>query len=181
MNKSKVKYKKYFLATRLDIVKLVLEGGMSRQEVARQTGIPLKLVRLWSDLFSLYGESGLSLRNGFYSPDMKLAVLNDMQENGLSLTCAGLKHRITPSLIRQWRCRYAEYGSSGLINKPRGRPPKNAMSKKSSPKTPQTREQELEEENAYLRAENAYLKKLRALVEERVAREREIGREPSKH
>ena len=35
------------------------------------------------------------------------------------------------------------------------------------PKTPVTREQELEAENSQLKMENAYLKKLIALVEER--------------
>jgi transposase len=38
-------------------------------------------------------------------------------------------------------------------------------------KLPETELEKLQEELRYLRAENAYLKKLRALVQERIARE----------
>ena len=177
---SKLKYKKHILAEKLDVVRMVCEEGRSRHETAVQMGIDLRLVRLWVDIYSNHGVDGLSNKNGPYPIEFKLSVLHDSQKNNLSLTAAGVKYQIAPSVIRQWKLRYVQSGTSGLT-KPRGRPPKNVMIKKTSPKKPLTREQELEEENAYLRAENAYLKKLRALVEERVAREREIGREPSKH
>ena len=41
--------------------------------------------------------------------------------------------------------------------------------------------EELRRRNEYLEAENALLKKVKALVEEREARLREIGRKPSKN
>jgi transposase len=44
----------------------------------------------------------------------------------------------------------------------------------------QTEQEKMEEELRYLRAENAYLKKLRALVKERIERERGKSPEPSK-
>lgn len=175
----KRKYKKHALAEKLDAVKMVLDG-MSRGEVSLLTGIDHKLLGFWVEIYSNHGVDGLSLKNGPYTIDFKMSALRDILENNLSLTTAAVKYKVSPSVISNWRSWHETSGSSGLT-KPRGRPPKNAMSKKSSPKKPLTREQELEEENAYLRAENAYLKKLRALVEERVAREREIGREPSKH
>lgn len=135
-------------------------------------------------MYSNHGVDGLFLKNGPYSIDFKMSALRDILENNLSLSAPAVKFKVSPSVISNWRNWHKKTGISGLT-KPRGRPPKNAMSKKTSPKRPLTTEQELEleleEENAYLRAENAYLKKLRALVEERVAREREIGREPSKH
>jgi transposase len=52
--------------------------------------------------------------------------------------------------------------------------------KPKKPPIPLSREQELLNENERLRAEVAYLKKLKVLVEERVARESGIGRKPSK-
>lgn len=52
--------------------------------------------------------------------------------------------------------------------------------KKKQPPRALSREEELEQELAYLRAENAFLKKLRALVEERVARESGSTPKPSK-
>jgi len=56
------------------------------------------------------------------------------------------------------------------------------MPKKSEkPKQNLNREQELEAENAQLRMENAYLKKLNALVQERIAREKGKKQPPSKN
>jgi len=57
-------------------------------------------------------------------------------------------------------------GMKGLEDKKKGGKPRT-----SKPKPPKTREEELLEENLYLRAENEYLKKLNALVAEREKRE----------
>jgi transposase len=63
-----------------------------------------------------------------------------------------------------------EKGIEGLEGKQKGRKPGTPK-----PKPPKTREEELLEENLYLRAENEYLKKLNALVAEREKRERGNG------
>jgi transposase len=55
----------------------------------------------------------------------------------------------------------------GLEDRKKGRKPKATKHK-----PPKTREEELLEENLYLRAENEYLKKLNALVAEQEKRER---------
>ena len=72
---------------------------------------------------------------------------------------------------------YKEFGETGLYRR---------NSTKEMRKKRQRTEAELDElemlrkRNEYLEAENALLKKVKALVEEREARLREIGRKPSK-
>lgn len=61
--------------------------------------------------------------------------------------------------LNRWCRDYRTGGAEALSPKPKGRP-KGAKSK---PKPKPTREHELAEENAYLRAKVAYLKKLRSL------------------
>lgn len=62
--------------------------------------------------------------------------------------------------LKQWCQDYRRGGPEALRPKPKGRP-KGAKSK---PKPAPTREQLLEEENAYLKARVAYLEKARALL-----------------
>ena len=63
--------------------------------------------------------------------------------------------------------------------KRRGRPPGMGKLRKNS--KPLTELERLRKEVQELKTENALLKKVRALVEERNARLREIGQEPSKN
>jgi transposase len=73
-------------------------------------------------------------------------------------------------LIIKWRKAYESEGQTGLIAKPKGRPPKMKQPikrKVKAPARPLTREEELLKENEYLRAENELLKKLQALVQTR--------------
>ena len=67
------------------------------------------------------------------------------------------------------------------IIRPCGRPPKKDMGRPRKKKPKEMTELErLRYENECLRAENALLKKVKALVEAREARLKEIGRKPSK-
>lgn len=61
--------------------------------------------------------------------------------------------------LNRWCRDYRTGGEEALRPKPKGRP----KGVKSKPKPKPTREHELAEENAYLRAKVAYLKKLRSL------------------
>lgn len=166
MTTIKRKNKKHNLSDKLDIVLKVIEEGQSCREVSQVTSIAYSLICDWVRMYKIYGLEGLSQKNIDYSLEQKLSVLRDMQENNLSLRATGVKYKITSSVIYKWKCIYATYGTNGLM-KPPGRPSQKPMSKKPTHKKAKTREEELEEELAYLRAENAYLKKLRALVEEK--------------
>lgn len=124
------------------------------------------------------GEMALS-RPGYLphlDPKRKWEILQDIEKNSLPLSVASLKYGILRSTIRSWQHAYQRAGLTGL-----GRPKRM----KQNPKRTRT-EAELDElevlrrRNEYLEAENALLKKVKALVEEREARLREIGRKPSK-
>ena len=107
----------------------------------------------------------------------KIKIVLDIEKNELPLSVAGLQYEIPPCTLRSWMKLYKEYGETGLYRR---------NSTKEMRKKRQRTEAELDElemlrkRNEYLEAENALLKKVKALVEEREARLREIGRKPSK-
>ena len=113
----------------------------------------------------------------------KLQVVRDIEENHITLVDASLKYNASASQIKIWLKLARTQGYDALsITKPRGRPPKNDMGRPRKKKPEEMTELErLRYENECLRAENALLKKVKALVEARETRLREIGRKPSKN
>ena len=93
-----------------------------------------------------------------------------------------MKYNVSASRLIIWLRTKRKYGCDALaITRPRGRPPKNDMGRPRKKKPEEMTELErLRYENECLRAENALLKKVKALVEAREARLKEIGRKPSK-
>lgn len=60
-----------------------------------------------------------------YSYDVKLAVVKDRLENGLTVREAMIKHKIpSESSVKAWCRQYREGGESALVDKPRGRKPR---------------------------------------------------------
>ena len=92
---------------------------------------------------------------------LKKRIVLDIEDNHITLHSASLK-----------------YGALSKLKK-RGRPPGMGRPRKNS--KPLTELERLQKENQELKTEIALLKKVRALVEERNAHLREIGREPSKN
>lgn len=105
-----------------------------------------------------------------YPLNFKLNVLRFKQDTGASYQETANAFGINePSIIANWKRKYAEEGTEGL-SKPQGRPPKmskpdknkkNAQ-KENNRKAHKTDELELlKKENEYLRIELEYLKKLK--------------------
>ena len=177
------KYKKHGYAERLKYMHM-LENGCSKNYIHTHYGIDDALLgHLWTR-YQSEGPSGLlKKRNVKADYAFKLQVVRDIEENHLTMVEASLKYNVSSSQIRVWQKIARTQGYDALdITRPRGRPPKNDMGRPRKKKPEEMTELErLRYENECLRAENALLKKVKALVEAREARLKEIGRKPSRN
>ena len=177
------KRKKHGYAERLKYMHM-LENGYSREHIHRHYGISSELLGyLWSRYKSEGTKGLLKKQNVRADYKFKLQVIRDIEENHLPLVDASLKYNVSNTQLYQWRKIAKTQGYDALaITRPRGRPPKNDMGRPRKKKPEEMTELErLRYENECLRAENALLKKVKALVEAREARLKEIGRKPSKN
>lgn len=169
---------KYSNEFRLRLV-MEVESGQSIRAVARAHGILRKNLQRWVSFYEHGGIEQLISTKQEYSHEFKIFALEYRWQHNLSYRQAAAELEIpNEGTLYQWEKRYLEMGSAGLQDNKKGRPP-IMPTKSEKPKQDLTREQELEAENAQLRMENAYLKKLNALVQERIAREKGKKRPPS--
>ena len=177
---SKRKYKKHEYADLLKYMRL-LEDGKSVKSIHKEYGINHhQLNVLWSK-YQRHGTAGLKKSQRIKIDfTLRKKIVLDIEENHITLHAASLKYSVSSSRISVWLKLYREYGLAALDKiKKRGRPPGMGRPKKNS--KPQTELERLRKEVQELKSENALLKKVRALVEERNARLREIGQGPSKN
>lgn len=176
-------YKKHDYADRLKYMRL-LESGYSVNYVSTHYGIDQKQLIKLQYLYKSEGIFGLKKRlNVRADYAFKVRVVRDIEENHLTLVEASLKYHASASAIKTWQRLARERGYAALaLIRPRGRPPKNDMGRPRKKRPEEMTELErLRYENECLKAENTLLKKVKALVEEREVRLREIGRQPSKN
>lgn len=175
-------YKLKTLEDRLEMMKQ-LESGKTVFYIHKLTGIDSLLLRYYWRRYKKYGIEGLKRTHVNYPGKFRQRVVRDVMENGLSLERASIKYELCPGTISGW-CKIARKGGMDalLIFHKQGRPPKDKTMGRPRKKTLEemTELERLRYENEYLRAENALLKKVKALVEEREARQRAIGRKSSK-
>ena len=116
--------------------------------------------------------------NKKYSPEFKISVILDMRNNHLSYSETVRKYWGTQTkaetanyrfTLRNWERIYLEEGEIGFMEEKRGRKSTGRPRKKPLNKS---KEEDLIAENQRLRMENECLKKLNALVQERIERER---------
>ena len=167
-------YPKYVQAMRL------MDDGKVPYAVARELHMGVDTIKRMRKLYLQGGE--LALLHPAYSPHMeaerKEEILLAIKEKGLSLQKAAVIYGIPGQTLGRWGRSYWQSGLPGLARKRSG----NAMRKKRQRTEVELDELEkLRKRNEYLEAENALLKKVKALVEEREARLRAIGRGPSKN
>lgn len=137
----------------------LIKSGAGKDTLASRLAIPVYTARNWIRLYRSNGEEAVMGGGGSrrYDWETKVAAARDHVENGLTKTEAMARHGIASiASLERW-CR--DYRSGGV-----------------RPKPEPTREQELAEQVAYLKAKVAYLEKLRAL---RASKSRGASEAPS--
>lgn len=162
------KNKKHDFEFRLRIVYEVIKKGHTPGSISRKVGIEKSMVKRWVSFYRRYGIEGLKPISNTYSADFRLKVVRTIKAESLSLNQASLRFKIPGvATVMNWVRIYESEGPERLAKIRKGKPP--TMPRK--PKKPLTREEQLLEELADLKAENAYLKKLQALIQSENAKE----------
>ena len=160
----------------------MLEDGCSIDHIHRKFGIGKgRLQSLWL----LYQEHGTSVlrRKPYTKPsgELKQQVVLDIEKNHLTLVQASLKYGVSATRLSVWLKMFREQGIDALlITKKRGRPLCMGRPRKKKPEE-MTELERLRRENHLLKLELEIRKKAQALVEERKARLRAIGRGQSEN
>ena len=159
----------------------LLDDGYSIDYIHRTYGIGINRLNFIRANYLLEGTSALQRKKNIKATfALKKQIVLDIEENHITLHAASLKYGASSTRIEMWLRMYRQGGFSALGEiKKRGRP--SGMGRPIKDTKPLTELERLQKENQELKTEIALLKKVRALVEERNARLREIGRGPSKN
>lgn len=106
----------------------ILQEGVGHRALAAELGIPQATARQWARAYAVGGADAVlnaGSHHHTYSYDVKLAVVKDRLENGLTVREAMIKHKIpSESSVKAWCRQYRESGEAALVDKPRGRKPR---------------------------------------------------------
>ncbi len=96
---------KYDYAFKLECLDLVLKYHYSSECVSRQKGPHESNIRRWVLLYKTYGKVGLlSRKNQSYSVDFKLKIIQNLQNELLTLSETSLKFNIPDAaIILKWK------------------------------------------------------------------------------
>ena len=134
-------------------------------------------IRQWVRIEEANGPDALRHEghNKIWTPKAKLELVSKVIA-GESNKSVAFNAGISDGMLYQWVRKYEDFGYNGLINKKKGRKPKNPdMKKVGTRKPPKPTESEYEElirlraENEYMKAEIEVIKKEIALREEKEA------------
>ena len=93
-----------------------LQEGVGHRALAAKLGIPQATARQWARAYAVGGADAVlnaGARHHTYSFDVKLAVVKDRLENGLTVREAMIKHGIpSESSVKAWCRQYRESGES---------------------------------------------------------------------
>jgi len=176
----------YFMLKKHDYSALLkymhmLEDGYSINYIHSNYGInEARLSKLWF-LYQKEGRKVLHRQSYTHSnATFRHKVVLDIENNGVSLVQASIKYGVSAGQLYAWLKTYRQGGVEALsITRKRGRPP--GMGRPKKVQKPETELERLRREVQELKTENALLKKVKALVEEREARLRAIGRGQSEN
>lgn len=173
---------KYSDQLKLKVVEYCILENHGYLDAANHFGIKgEQTVSKWVRKYKEHGASGLIRNNQQYDGRFKEDVIKYMHSNHLSLMETCIKFNLgNHNVIGKWERIYYEEGPHALYEERRGRS-KNMSSKPRKKTLSKEVEEDLIDEVQRLRMENAYLKKLQALVQERVKREKPKEHKPSQN
>lgn len=168
---------------KLTAIRLVKQGQSARS-AARQLHVGRNMILEWLAAYKIKGIHGLipkRKKRKRLSYEEKCKIIREYHESELTLYQLSVKYNVSRSRLGTWANIVEKSGFEALISQKPG-PKTEKVRMKRLPKDECEKENErLRKENERLRLENLLLKKVRALVEEREARNRAIGRKPSKN
>lgn len=107
----------------------ILATGAGHRLLATELGIPEATARQWARAYAVGGQAAVlnaGSKHRVYPYELKLSVVRDRIENGLSVREVMIKHGVpSESSVKTWCRQYRDDGPEALIDKPRGRKPKN--------------------------------------------------------
>ena len=159
--------------------------GESARSVSRRFHLGHHILYEWLESYKKKCVDGLKTKKKKkkrLSYEEKCKIVREYKESNLTLYQLSVKYGISNSTISVW-VKLAERGGYGALESHKSRQSKTGkrMVKRLSKEEYEKENERLRKENERLRLENLLLKKVRALVEEREARDRAIGRKPSKN
>ena len=158
-------------------IELFYQGEWPKTPNGVRTDTFHRLIRDWVKLEQLHGSAINKSRgaNKYWSPEEKYELVCQVL-SGQGLRAVAIVAGINSGQLYQWVHKYKTLGYNGLINKSKGRPPKDCKMKVTKTISPRKlKESEYEElirlraEIAYIKAENEVIKKEIALREEKEA------------
>ena len=119
----------YDAETRRRAVK-VLASGVGHRSLATTLGLPEATARQWARAYAVGGAQAVlnaGSTHRVYPFELKLSVVKDRLERGLSVRDVMIKYGVpSESSVKTWCRQYRERGESALVDKPRGRKPKES-------------------------------------------------------
>ena len=176
--------RKCSLEEKLAAIALV-EQGMSARSVSDKLHLGHHVLFEWLAAYKERGIQGLipkGKRPRRLSYEEKCKIIREYQESELTLCQLSAKYDIASTALASWARLAEREGFEALAPRKLGRPKTGRdMTKRLSKEEYEKENERLRKENERLRLENLLLKKVKALVEEREARNRVIGHGPSKN
>ena len=174
----------FSIEEKLSAIGLVFQGESARS-VSRKLHLDHHNLYEWIESYKLRGIEGLKpkgKRPRILSYEEKCKIVREYQESELTLFQLSAKYQLSSSIIGNWVKLVERNGFEALESRRSRHFQTGEHMVKRLPKEEYEKENErLRKENERLRLENLLLKKVRALVEEREAQNRAIGRKPSKN
>ena len=175
--------KEFSVEEKLEAISYVFQGETARS-VSDRLHLGHHILYEWLEAYKSKGIQGLKSKKKGRSKlpyEERCKIVREYHERELTLYQLSVKYGISESAICTWAKLVERNGYEALdSHKSRHSQTCEHMVKRLPKEEYEKENERLRKENERLRLENLLLKKVKALVEEREARNRAIGRKPSR-